>query len=82
MEVKIGVQHVGRELSVETEESPDAVLEGLSKALADDAVYSLTDAKGHTVAVPAQKIAYLYFTAEVGRKVGFEIGRASCRERV
>ena len=33
MEVKIGVQHVGRELSVETDESPDAVLEGLSKAL-------------------------------------------------
>jgi len=74
MEVKIGVQHVGRELSVETEESPDAVLAGLSKALADDAVYSLTDAKGHTVAVPAQKIAYLYFTSEVGRKVGFGLG--------
>ena len=74
MEVKIGVQHVGRELSVETEESPDAVLKGLSKALADDAVYSLTDAKGHTVAVPAQKIAYLYFTSEVGRKVGFGLG--------
>jgi len=74
MEVKIGVQHVGRELSVETEESPDAVLEGLSKALADDALYSLTDAKGHTVAVPAQKIAYLYFTSEAGRKVGFGLG--------
>jgi len=74
MEVKIGVQNVGRELSVETDESPDAVLESLSKALADDAVYSLTDAKGHTVAVPAQKIAYLYFTSEVGRKVGFGLG--------
>jgi len=74
MEVKIGVQHVGRELSVETEESPDAVLEGLTKALADDAVFSLTDTKGHTVAVPAQNIAYLHFTSEAGRKVGFGLG--------
>ena len=41
---------------------------------ADDAVFSLTDAKGHTVAVPAQKVAYLYFTSEVGRKVGFGLG--------
>lgn len=71
MEVKIGVQHVARELSVETSEEPDAILEGLNSALADDAVFSLTDAKGHTVAVPAQKVAYLYFTAETGRKVGF-----------
>ena len=71
MEVKIGVQHVARELSVETSEHPDAVLEGLNNALADDAVFSLTDAKGHTVAVPAQKVAYLYFTSDAGRKVGF-----------
>ena len=74
MEVKIGVQHVARELSVETEELPDAILEGLNNALADDALFSLTDAKGHTVAVPAQRIAYLYFTAESGRKVGFGLG--------
>jgi hypothetical protein len=74
MEVKIGVQHVGRELSVETEESPDAILKGLNHALTEDAVFSLTDAKGHTVAVPAQKVAYLYFTSESGRKVGFGLG--------
>ena len=74
MEVKIGVQHVSRELSVETELPPDAILEGLNKALADDALFSLTDAKGHTVAIPAQKVAYLYFTSETGRKVGFGLG--------
>ena len=44
MEVKIGVQHVARELSVETDEAPDAILEGLNNALSDDAVFSLTDA--------------------------------------
>lgn len=76
MEVKIGVQNVGRELSVEAESSPKEILEALNRALADDAVFSLTDAKGHTIAVPAQKVAYLYFTAESGRKVGFGIGGA------
>jgi hypothetical protein len=74
MEVKIGVQHVGRELSVETDEAPDAILEGLSAALAESAVFSLTDAKGRTIAVPAQKVAYLDFTSESGRKVGFGLG--------
>lgn len=71
MEVKIGVQHVGRELSVEAQEEPTEILSALNDALADDSVFSLTDAKGHTIAVPAQKIAYLYFTADSGRKVGF-----------
>jgi hypothetical protein len=74
MEVKIGVQHVGRELSVETETAPTEILEALNTALTDDAVFSLTDPKGHTVAIPAQKIAYLYFTASDGRKVGFGLG--------
>lgn len=74
MEVKIGVQHVGRELSVETESSPAEILDALNTALADDAVFSLSDPKGHTIAVPAQKVAYLYFTAETGRKVGFGLG--------
>ena len=71
MEVKIGVQHAPRELSVSTEEQPDAVLAALAGALRDDALFTLTDEKGRTVAVPAAKVAYLDFTADVGRKVGF-----------
>ncbi len=71
MEVKIGVQYAPRELSVSTEEDPKAVLALLDKALANDAVFTLTDDKGRTVAVPAAKIAYLDFTSDAGRKVGF-----------
>lgn len=71
MEVKIGVQYAPRELSVSTEEDPKAVLALLDKALADNAVFTLTDDKGRTVAVPAAKIAYLDFTSDAGRKVGF-----------
>lgn len=71
MEVKIGVQNAARELSVETEDSPDAVLEQLEASLKDESVFSLTDDKGRTVAVPAEKVAYLYFTDDARRKVGF-----------
>lgn len=71
MEVKIGVQNVARELSVETEDSAEAVLEALNAALADNQVFSLSDAKGRTVAVPADKVAYLFFVSDAGRKVGF-----------
>ena len=71
MEVKIGVQYAARELSVATEATPEAVLKALDTALKDDAVFTLTDDKGRTVAVPASKVAYLDFTSDVGRKVGF-----------
>jgi hypothetical protein len=71
MEVKIGVQNAARELSVDTDESPDDVLKSLETAISDEAVFSLTDAKGRTVAVPADKVAYLYFTADSTHKVGF-----------
>ncbi|RYJ07026.1 MAG: DUF3107 domain-containing protein [Actinomycetales bacterium] len=71
MEVKIGVQNAARELSVETDAEPDSVLEQLQQSIKDEVVFSLTDDKGRTVAVPADKVAYLYFTADAGRKVGF-----------
>lgn len=71
MEVKIGVQNAARELSVETDAEPDTVLASLTAALKDDSLFTLTDDKGRTVAVPADKVAYLNFTAEAGNKVGF-----------
>ena len=71
MEVKIGVQHAARELSVATESAPEDVLKALDTAMKNDAVFTLTDTKGRTVAVPAGKVAYLDFTSDLGRKVGF-----------
>lgn len=71
MEVKIGVQYATRELSVTTEDEPQAVLDALQAAMKDDSVFTLTDDKGRTVAVPAARVAYLDFTSDLGRKVGF-----------
>ncbi|WP_254052221.1 DUF3107 domain-containing protein [Aeromicrobium sp. A1-2] len=71
VEVKIGVQYAPRELSVSTEEKPQAVLALLDEALKNDTVFTLTDDKGRTVAVPAARVAYLDFTSDAARKVGF-----------
>ncbi len=71
VEVKIGVQNAARELSVDTDKTADEVQAALAAALKDEGVFSLSDPKGRTVVVPADKIAYLSFDQESGRKVGF-----------
>jgi Protein of unknown function (DUF3107) len=76
VEVKIGVQYAPRELSVATDAEPDAVLAALSQAIKDDSVFVLTDQKGRTVAVPAARVAYLDFTSDSERKVGFGLAAA------
>lgn len=72
LEVKIGVQHAPRELTVDTESSSEEVLESLRNALQGDSeMFMLSDAKGRTVAVPSDKLAYIYFSAEGTGRVGF-----------
>ena len=71
MEVKIGVQHAPRELTVDTEESADRVTELLAEAVSADSVFSLVDTRGRRVVVPASKVAYLEFGKDVVGQVGF-----------
>ena len=71
MEIKIGIQHVARELTVETEETSVEVEASLRKALADSSLVALTDEKGRKVLVPADKIAYIDLGQEKSRPVGF-----------
>ncbi|MBK5217597.1 MAG: DUF3107 domain-containing protein [Propionibacteriales bacterium] len=72
MEVKIGVKYATRELSVDTESTQDKVLAQLREALeSDSGLLTLSDAKGRTIAVPADKVIYLSFAEENIRKVGF-----------
>ena len=59
MEVKIGVQHSPRELVVESTQTHAEVSQLVSEAIAgESSVLSLTDEKGRTVHVPADRIAY------------------------
>ena len=71
MEVKIGVQHAPRELSVDTADSAEEVQTALDKALADNSTLSLTDTRGRLVLIPARNIAYVEIGAGASGQVGF-----------
>jgi hypothetical protein len=74
VEVKIGIQSITRELIVDTDATAEEVEGALAAALADEgghAVFALTSQKGGRVLVPASKIAYLEFSTDQARRVGF-----------
>jgi hypothetical protein len=75
MEVRIGVVYTTRELTVDTEETRDAVEALVEKALADgQKLLWLTDTKGKRVGVPTDKIAYVEVASDAGeRQVGFGV---------
>lgn len=71
MEVTIGVQHVARELVVETDEAADKVSEAVLKALETGAPVDLTDNRGRRLIVPAGVVGYIEVGGDEARKVGF-----------
>ena len=71
MEVKVGLQNVTREITVETDETAAQVLESFTTALAEDGMLTLTDNKGGSILVRAGVIAYLDLGKEQSRRVGF-----------
>ena len=71
MEIKIGVQHSGRELVLESAQSSDEVTSLVAAAVNDGTLLSLVDEKGRLVIVPGDRIAFVEIGAQEGRKVGF-----------
>jgi hypothetical protein len=73
VEVKIGIQSIPRELVVETDATAEEVERDLAAALAGDGktVFALTTQKGGRVLVPADKIAFVEFSTDQARRVGF-----------
>lgn len=71
MEVKIGVQYAARELTVETDETPDAIEKLVTEAIGTGGVVTLTDNKGQRTVVPAEKIAYVHIGRSSAGQVGF-----------
>ncbi len=71
MEIRIGVQNVSRELTVETDLTADAVAKLVADALAG-ATLDITDVKGRRVVVPSAAIGYVELGEEAKRRVGFE----------
>lgn len=71
MEVKVGIQHINRELVVDTDESAAEVVEAYKSAVEADGLLTLTDTKGGSTLVRAATIAYLDLGKEQPRRVGF-----------
>jgi hypothetical protein len=73
MELRIGVVHTPKELSLEVDGSADDIVATIDKAVAgDSAIVWLTDTKGRRVGVPAERIAYIEVDEDGSNKrVGF-----------
>ena len=71
VEIRIGIANA-RELSIESDQSADAVKTTIAEALESGAaLVTLTDAKGATYLVPTAGIAFVEVGTDQSRRVGF-----------
>jgi hypothetical protein len=71
VEVKIGIQHAPRELTLESAQTPEEVEKLVSEALTSNATLQLVDERGRRVIVPVDKLAYIEIAEQLHRPVGF-----------
>jgi hypothetical protein len=71
MEVKIGVIHASRELTIDTSLEAGELEEQVRSALSAGGLLSLADTKGRRVVVPVEKLAYVEITTSTAGQVGF-----------
>ncbi|HLK44092.1 MAG TPA: DUF3107 domain-containing protein [Thermoleophilia bacterium] len=72
MEIKIGVQHAARELSLESDLSAEEAEKIVSAALTGkNSLLVLSDEKGRKVIVPTDRLAYVEIGEPTSRRVGF-----------
>lgn len=72
MEVKIGVQHAPREITLESKETAEEIERTVAEALTGKTgLLSLTDERGRRVLVPADRLAYVDIGESTTHRVGF-----------
>ncbi|SEN52181.1 DUF3107 domain-containing protein [Actinacidiphila rubida] len=72
MEVKIGVQHAPREISIESAQTAEEVEKAVADALSGTAaLLTLEDEHGRKVIIPADRLAYIEIGEPATRRVGF-----------
>ena len=76
MEIRIGVVHTPKEISLEVEGTLEDVKQTIEKVLSDDdAVLWLTDKQGREVGVPSERVAYVEVEPDgASKRVGFGRG--------
>jgi hypothetical protein len=71
VEVKIGIQNVGREIVFESALDADAVAKIVGEAISKGSDLRFTDEKGRQIIVPGNALGYVEIGAEEVRRVGF-----------
>jgi hypothetical protein len=71
VEVKIGIQNIGREIVLESAQDAGAVAKVVEEALSKGTELRLTDEKGRLIIIPTNVLGYVEIGAEEARRVGF-----------
>lgn len=71
MEIKIGVQNIGREIVLESDQDADTVAKVVEDAITNGSELRLKDDKGRVIIVPGNALGYVEIGAEEARRVGF-----------
>ena len=71
MEIKIGVQNIGREIVLDSNEDADSVAKIVEDAITKGSELRLKDDKGRLIIVPGNALGYVEIGAEEARRVGF-----------
>ncbi|MCL1907335.1 MAG: DUF3107 domain-containing protein [Propionibacteriaceae bacterium] len=71
MEIKIGIQNVTREVTINVDTTIAEVMKDYSQAREKDTWMTLTDSTGRQMMIPAATIGYIEFGQEHARQVGF-----------
>ncbi|HIW46708.1 MAG TPA: DUF3107 domain-containing protein [Candidatus Yaniella excrementigallinarum] len=74
MEIRIGIQHVAREINFETDMSKDEVTAKVRDAIENNTNLELSDNKGGSVIVPAGVLGFVELGDASARRVGFVAG--------
>jgi Protein of unknown function (DUF3107) len=72
VEVKIGVQHAPREITLESKETAEEIERAVAEALTGKTgLLSLRDERGRRVLVPSDRLAYVDIGESTTHRVGF-----------
>ncbi|MFN0282368.1 MAG: DUF3107 domain-containing protein [Kineosporiaceae bacterium] len=71
MEVKIGVRDVAREVTLESELTPEELADAVAAAVSDGGLLRLVDDRGRVIMVPGALVGYVEIGAPESRRVGF-----------
>jgi len=70
VEITIGVRDLPREITLDSEQTPEEVAAAVRTGLAGD-VLELIDQRGRTIMVPTAAVGYVEIGAETRGRVGF-----------